>query len=229
MKFKKAFFVSLLMMAISGYATSQNTANQSQSVEKAHTATLKLIDYYRKYDTISSEKERRQKFDDFYDAISSKSASKEDKDLAFKFVNAYIKAENDNSITSGTQQAQSIDDFIKSREEYQQAEKKINIGYQNFMNSSFEDFEKFIRVTDPAKSRREIKTLYNQLHQKDGKQVQITAADDELTPEQQVIWAMETIENPKSYGDFERAAKILNPKITDEKIQQGWNKINKTK
>lgn len=225
MKFIKKISLCIVITAYSLTASSQNISGQDESMKNMHEATLKLIEYYQTYDTLSPETERRQAFDNFYNTISGGSASQTDKDLAYKLVNAYITAENDYTPVTADNQNLTLDEFIKNNEEFQKAEKAINDGYQNFMSSSYEDFEKYIRLTNPAKSRREIKTMYNQIHQNDGKQVSITPADDELTPEQQMLWAIEAIENPKNYEEFEKAAKILNPKIKQEKIQEAWEKF----
>jgi hypothetical protein len=63
------------------------------------------------------------------------------------------------------------------------------------------------------------------MHRNDGKKVPITTADDEMTPQQQMMWAIKTIENPKNYDEFVKAAKILDPKIPETKLRKGWERI----
>jgi hypothetical protein len=94
----------------------------------------------------------------------------------------------------------------------------------NLMNMSYPEFEATVLKLQPKSSRRDIKETYNKMHAGDGKKDTITAADDEMTKEQQMLWAIETIENPKNYEEFAKAAKILDPKVSDTKLKQGWEK-----
>jgi len=90
---------------------------------------------------------------------------------------------------------------------------------------SYPEFESTVIKIQPNASKREIKETYNKMHNNDGKQVAITAADDEMTPQQQMLWAIETIQNPKNYDEFVKAAKILDPKIPESKLRGGWEKL----
>ena len=90
---------------------------------------------------------------------------------------------------------------------------------------SYAEFEKISIQINPTAGRRAIKEAYNRLHADDGKQVVITIADAEMTPQQQMLWAVNAIENPKSYEEFAKAAKILNPKVSEIKLKQGWEKF----
>ncbi len=117
-----------------------------------------------------------------------------------------------------------LEEVIKKTDQFRDAEKAIDKGLNDLKNMPYPEFEAKVMKLQPNLSKREIKEAYNKMHLNDGKQVKITEADNVLTPEQQMLWAIKAIEQPKSYEEFEKAAKILNPKISEEKLRQGWDK-----
>lgn len=218
MKIKNLILLILLVVTILPVVVAQEKPTTKVSPDDINKATLKLIEYYESYEDGSTQSQKNAKFDRAFDELSGGTAKSKDKNDAFKIVDAYIKA--DQSTTGGNATETSSDDFIKNTDEYKKAEKSINQGYNNLMNMSYTDFEKTVLQLQPNSSRREIKETYNKMHSKDGKQVAITAADDKMTPQQEMLWAIETIENPKNYEEFVKAAKILDPKVSDEKLKK---------
>lgn len=204
-------------------ASAQEKSKSEVTPDEIQKATLKLIEYYESYEDGSTESQRRAKHDNAIDAMTRGAANSQDKNDAYKIIDAYIKADQSPSVPVGNNQG-SLDDAIKQTDEYKKAEEAINNGMTNLMNMSYPEFEKTVLQLQPNSSRREIKETYNKMHKNDGKQVAITAADDELTPQQQMLWAVKAIENPKDYNEFVKAAKILDPKVSDEKLKKGWKK-----
>lgn len=211
---------ALLGTTWAGSAQEKTTSNVTPA--EVNKAMLKLFEYYESYEDGSTPAKRNAKFDNALDALSGGGLNSKDKNDAYKFVDAYIRA--DQNPSGGNETNGSSNDFIKNTDEYKQAEKAINEGFNRLMTMSYPDFEKTMMQLKPTSGHREIKEIYNKMHAKDGKQVAITAADDELTPQQQMLWAVKVIENPKNYEEFTKAAKILNPKVTDEKLRQSWAK-----
>jgi len=222
MKKYNLLFVILLIFASTYIANAQQQKAASATPEEINKAMMKLINYYESYEDGSTPAQQQAKFDKAFEEMTGGKASSKDYNDAFKIVDAYIKS--DRNPSSNTKSLDSPDDLVKRTDEYKQAEKAISQGFNNLMSMSYPDFEKTFLKMQPNKGRREVKEAYNKMHKNDGKQVAITAADDELTPQQQMLWAVEAIENPKNYEEFVKAAKILDPKVTDEKLRKAWEK-----
>jgi hypothetical protein len=210
-----------LTITPSVYAQEKPTTNASP--DEINKAMLKLFEYYESYEDGSTPAQRNAKFDNALDALTRGGLNSKDKNDAYKFVDAYIRA--DQNPSGGNETNGSSNDFTRKTDEYKQAEKAINEGFNRLTTMSYPDFEKTMMQLKPASGRREIKETFNKMHAKDGKQVAITAADDQMTPQQQMLWAIEILEKPKNYEEYAKAAKILNPKVTDEKLRQGWEKM----
>lgn len=219
---KNLISVILVFLTITCAVKAQEKTSTNATPDEVNKAMLKLFEYYESYEDGSTPAQRNAKFDNALDALSGGGLNSKDKNDAFKIVDAYIRA--DQNPSGGNESNGTSNDFIKKTDEYKQAEKAINEGFNRLTTMSYPDFEKTMMQLKPSSGRREIKETYNKMHAKDGKQVAITSADDELTPQQQMLWAVKTIENPKNYEEFARAAKILNPKVSDEKLRQGWAK-----
>lgn len=223
MKIINLSLVVLIMAITTQIASAQEKSKNEVTPDEIQKATLKLIEYYESYEDGSTESQRRAKHDNAIDAMTRGAANSQDKNDAYKIIDAYIKADQSPSVPAGNNQG-SLDDAIKQTDEYKKAEKAINSGMTNLMNMSYPEFEKTVLSMQPNIGKREVKETYNKMHKNDGKQVVITAADDEFTPQQQMLWAVKAIENPKDYEEFVKAAKILDPKVSDEKLKKGWEK-----
>ncbi len=223
MKMKNLILAIFLLAVTIQLANAQEKSKNDVTPDEINKATLKLIEYYKSYEDGSSESQRRAKHDNAIEELTRGAATSKDKNDAYKIIDAYIKADRDPG-TNTNQQQGSLDDAIKQTDEYNEAEKAINNGMNDLMNMSYAEFEAIVLKLQPNSSRREIKETYNKMHASDGKKVAITAADDEMTKEQQMLWAVETINKPASYEEFVKAAKILDPKISEEKLRKGWEK-----
>ena len=224
MKMKKLISAIFLLAVTIQLANAQEKAKNDVTPDEINKATLKLIEYYESYEDGSTESQRRAKHDNAIEELTREAATSKDKNDAYKIIDAYIKADRDPGTNNSNPQQGSLDDAIKQTKEYKDAEKAVNQGLNNLMNMSYPEFESTVLKLQPNSSRREIKETYNKMHAGDGKKVAITAADDEMTKEQQMLWAIETIENPKNYEEFVKAAKILDPKVSETKLKQGWEK-----
>jgi hypothetical protein len=227
MKLYAYLWLSVLCVLVAQAAVAQPATSKGLSGDSLNTAVTKLIEYYQTYENGNSELYKREKFDKAMDEMTRGGATSGDKDLAFKIVDAYIKADRNPSATASEMAGESPN-AIQSTEQYKKAVQAINQAQNRLKNMSYAGFEKTSMQLNPTAGHRAIKEAYNKLHSGDGKQVAITAADDQQTPQQQMMWAVKAIENPKSYEEFAKAAKILNPKVTDEKLRKGWEKL-KTK
>lgn len=223
MKMKNLISVIFLLAVTIQLANAQEKSKKDVTPDEINKATLKLIEYYESYEDGSTESQRRAKHDNAIEELTRGTATSKDKNDAYKIIDAYIKADRDPG-TNTNQQQGSLDDAIKQTDEYKEAEKAINKGMNNLMNMSYPEFEKTVLKLQPNSSRREIKDTYNKIHAGDGKKVAITAADDEMTKEQQMLWAIDAVNNPKNYDEFVKAAKILDPKVSEEKLRKGWEK-----
>jgi hypothetical protein len=224
MNTKKYISTFFLIFVFLQFTSAQQKTNNQLTPDEINKATLKLIEYYESYEDGSTESQRRAKHDNAIEEMTNGAATSKDKNDAYKVIDAYIKADKSPSPQSGNHQG-SLDDAIKQTDDFKKAEAAINAGISNLQNMSYPDFEQTVLQLKPGTGRREIKETYNKMHSTDGKKVAITAADDELTPQQQMLWAIETIENPKNYEEFVKAAKILDPKIQEAKLKQGWEKF----
>lgn len=222
MKTIKILFAFLLITGTYQIAGAQQKQGNGATPDEINKAMFKLINYYESYEDGSTPAQQQAKFDKAFEEMTGGKASSKDYNDAFKIVDAYIKSDRNPSVN--TQNQHSTNDLIKKTDEYKQAEKTINQGFNNLMSMSYPEFEKTVLKMQPNKGRREVKETYNKMHKNDGKQVAITASDDELTPQQQMLWAVKVIENPENYEEFVKAAKILDPKVTDEKLRKAWEK-----
>lgn len=227
MRVKNIVSITFFCFAWSLVVLAQNKPGKGLSPDSLNSAVTKLIEYYDTYENGNSELYKREKFDQAMNELTRGAATSKDKDMAFKIVDAYIKTDR-NPSASAADLAGESPNAIQSTEQYKKAVQAINQAQNKLKNMSYAEFEKTSMQLNPTAWRRAIKEAYNKLHASDGKQVAVTAADDQMTPQQQMLWAVKTIENPKSYEEFAKAAKILNPKVTDDKLRQGWAKF-KTK
>lgn len=222
---KNLISVIILFVALISVANAQVTSGKGLSPDSLKTAVTKLIDYYDTYEKGNSNLLKRDKFDQAFDELTRGTATSKDKDVAFKIVDAYIREDRDPGSDKISQPQGSFDELIKNTPQFKEAEKAIGNGFTNLMNLPYSDFEATVTKMQPGVSKREIKEAYNKMHNNDGKKVAITAADDEMTAQQQMMWAVKTIENPKNFEEFMKAAKILDPKASETKLRQGWEKI----
>ena len=211
-------------MAIIPATTAQISSGKGLSPDSLKTAVTKLIEYYDTYENGNSQLFKKEKFDQAMDEITRGGLTSKDKADAFKIVDAYINADRNPETGKASQVEGTADQAIKNTEQFKQAEKAIGNGITNLMNMPYAEFETTVVKFQPNASKQQIKETYNKMHKNDGKKVPITAADNETTPQQQMMWAVKTIENPKNFEEFVKAAKILDPKASEAKLRQKWEK-----
>lgn len=222
MRIKNVIPIILILITGISAAIAQEKSTGNNSPEEMNKVMLKLFNYYESYEDGSAEAQKQAKFDKAFDALTRGSANAKDKNDAYKIVDAYIKA--DQNPLGKNEPNTYQNDLIKNSDEYKRFEEVFNESFNQLINMPYPDFEETILKLHPTTGRREIQETYNQMHSKDGKYVSVTAADDEMTPQQQTMWALKIIENPKNYDEFAKAAKILNPKVSDSKLRTGWEK-----
>lgn len=205
-------------------ANAQIPSGKGLSPDSLKTAVTKLIDYYNTYEKNNSRLFKREKFDQAFDELTKGSASSNDKDIAFKIVDAYFRTDQGSGSEKASHQQDSPKDVFRNTPQFREIEKVVGNGYTNLMNLPYPVFESEVTNLQPNTSKREIKEIYNKIHVHDGKNVPITAADNEMTAQQQMMWAVKTIENSKNFEEFVKAAKILDPKSSETKLRQKWEK-----
>ncbi len=230
MKTIKSLFFIFVLLALAGVSLAQQTQQEPLSTDEVTQTVEMLSRYFETYESESSDMEKRQKFMEAFNQATNGTASQEELDQAFSIIDAYIKADQKPEDANSNQQDVSFDEAFKQTEQYKESQNALQEILFRFSNMSYSEFEGMVSQIRPDLSKREIKEAYNQIHQGTDKMVSITADDDEMTSQQQMMWAMETINNPTNFEEFSKAMKILNPKISDEIIGQAWNEMQaKTK
>lgn len=226
---KNILFILLLLPASYVFAQVGNPSFKKeipQSLDSLSTKVMKLMEFYERYDNGSPESLKKAKYEDAVDELFGGAATKKDKEDAYQIIDVYIKGdkalEQDNP--KQDKDEQSFDDALKNTKEVKAAQQFLNQQKTIFMQMSYSEFEASILKFNPAAGKKEIKTAYNQMHQNDGKQVTITAADEEMTKAQLQIWAIDAIQNPKDFNEFRKAYKIVKTNATEKEIREIWEK-----
>jgi ribosomal protein L23 len=172
---------------------------------------------------------KKAKYNDAVDEISGGAATEKDKADAYQIIDAYIKGDKalEQDSQQQTENEQSLDEALKNTDEVKAAQEFLDQQKTMFMQMSYAEFEAYILKFNPVAGKKEIKTAFNEMHKADGKKVSITDADENMTEAQQQMWAINILQNPKSYEDFSKALKILNPKISESEIRKMWDNRNK--
>lgn len=219
---KNRFLIILVLVTSFSFAQENNTPNDS-----LNTKVMKLIKFYQTYDDGSPESLKIAKYNDAVNELSGGTLSEKDKATAYQIIDTYIKGdkalEQDKLLQKNDEE--SFDNTIKNSEEVKEAQKFLDQQKDMFTQMSYSEFEAYILKISQGTSKKEIKTAYNELHKKDGKQELITSEDEEMTEVQLQLWAIDTIQNPKSCSDFKKAIKILKIQMPESKIQKACNKI----
>ena len=223
---KNIITVILVLVGSITYAQDLPQIPDSQSMDSLQTKVMKLMDFYDSYEDGSPESLKKAKYNDAVDEISDGTATEPDKKEAYKIIDAYIKGDKALETEDHHQDtSEDFDDKIAQTDEAQQAQEHINQQETMLMEMSYTEFEAYLLESNPALGKKEIKEAYNKMHKDDGQQVPITEEDNEMTPEQEQIWAIEILQDPKNCADFRKAIKILKPEITENEIQEACKKI----
>lgn len=224
---KNSILIVFLFSFSIAFAQENNTQNNT-SLDTLQTQVMKLIEYYETYEGDNPEADKKAKYDAAVDEISGGTASEQDKEEAFKIIDAYIQADKaigqDQSQQTGN--SQSFEEAVESTEEAQTGLEYLDQQKSMLMQMSYPEFEAYILESNPVSTKKDVKIAFNEMHKDDGKQVAITEADEEMSEAEKLMWAFETIENPQNYEEFKKAYKILKPEATDTEIQEAWAKGN---
>lgn len=179
-----------------------------------------LMNYYQKYEEKTSDKEKKNAYDDAIDKLDTKGeATEKDKEDAFKIIDAYIKADQAPSKPQPKREEVALKDHPEIK---RQAQEQFDAALAQLMAMSYTEYEAHIWQTSPMASRREIKESYNNLHKDDGRSIGISAADDAPTETQKQVNAFNQMENATNYSEYKEALLVLNPNLTDKEIRNAW-------
>ncbi len=196
----------------------------SKGVEELQKTSKSLMNYYQKYEENTSDKDKKKAFDKAVDDMSEGEATQNDKDKAFKLIDAYIKADNTPVQPHSAGRKVKLEDQPEIK---RQAQQQFNTAKNELLNLSYKEFEARIWIIKPMASKREIKESYNQLHKNDGRSVSITAADDELTKTQIQVNALNQMEAAKTYEEYSNAIKILMPNASEKDMRKAWEELKR--
>lgn len=218
---KIAFLISLFfLLGFTIQAQDEPQMPTSTSMDSLKTTVSKLINFYDSYEDGSSESSKEAKYNEAVDDMSEGTATQQDKNDAFKLIDAYIKADNAPTQSRPEREQTTIDN---SSEVQEKAQEYVNEAENHLLSMSYTEYENYIFTSNSMASRREIKESYNKLHQNDGKSVSISASDDELTDTQKQVKAFEQLENATTYEEYKEAINVLNPSVSDEEIRKAWD------
>ncbi len=225
MKTTKALFFILVLLVGTRVSMAQQPQTAPLSTDDVSKTVELLSRYFETYESETSDLEKHRKFMEAFTHGTKGTASLEELNQAFSFIDAYIKADKKPEDTTNGQQDVSFDEAFKQTDQYKETQLAVEEIMGVMMNMSYPEFENLVMQVRPDLSKKEIKEAYNQIHQGTDKKVNITAADNEMTTQQQMLWAMETIKNPANFQEFSKAMKILDPKMSDDVILRAWNGV----
>lgn len=222
--------VLIILLWATSFNYAQVKTNQTVNKEARDSINFtvsKLMDFYDSYDDGSPESIKKTRFDKAVDALPNSNASEKDKADGYKIVNAYILGDKalEQDKVQQTKNNESLEDAIENSKESKEAQEYLDQQKDMLMQMSYTEFEAYVLKISPTVSKKDIKEAYNRLHQNDGKQVSITSEDDVMTEAQLQMWAIETIQNPKSCADYRKAIQILKMQIPEDIIQKECQKL----
>ncbi len=214
----KPFFILLLLFFIN-----ISIAQEPFSTEKPKDLFHAYISYFKQYDPLAPESVRKAKFNEIINK-ENPNLSKEDRNRAYTIVDAYIRADKGNDLTEYQLQKSDIN-FIENL--YNDANKLKEKGLQAMYNKvqsiqemSYEQYKNYITKNGSIPlPEQEIQKAFNQMHQKDGKQVTVTKSN-----KMDAIKAVDVLQNPKKYdyATFKKALLFIKPNLSEQEIQKAW-------
>ena len=93
---------------------------------------------------------------------------------------------------------------------------------QSIQEMSYEQYKNYITKNGSIPlPEQEIQKAFNQMHQKDGKQVTVTKSN-----KMDAIKAVDVLQNPKKYdyATFKKALLFIKPTLSEQEIQKAWKK-----
>lgn len=226
---KTGLFILLMFTTSVVFAQTNKSLEIPKGLDSLGTQVMKLMKFYDSYDDGSPESLKKANYNDAVNEISGGTASQSDKDAAYKIIDAYIKG--DKALEQNSEQNEGdnndFDDAVGNTDEAKAAMNYINQQLGALQNMSYSEFENYVEKASPFVSKTEIKRAYNEMHKTDGKQVNISSKDAEMTEAQKQMWAFNVLNNPNNYEDFKKACKIMNPKFADSDIRKVWENRDK--
>jgi hypothetical protein len=221
---KQIFLTVLAFIVVIFSVVAQSTPQVPKNLDSLQNTVNKLMQFYESYDDGSPESLKKAKYNDAINELFGGAASEKDKDDAYPIIDAYIKG--DKALEQDSEQKEGndndFDEAVGNTDEANAAMNYINQQVGALQNMSYSEFEKYVEKASPFVSKSDIKSAYNEMHKSDGKQVNISSKDAEMTEAQKQMWAFKVLNNPKNYEDFKKACKIMNPKFTDSEIRKAW-------
>jgi len=216
--------IILLKISLLNAQNNDKQLNYEQSIQAAKT----LMEFDKQFDNGAPESLKKAKFNEFVNQLNPE-MSKEDRDKAYTIVNWYIKASKGQKVDIHISEEQQTQLEQMLNQTKPQKETGIQAMYGKLAeveNISYTEYKNYITQNGEVPlPESDIQKAYNQMHQNDGKKVQVTTENtSKMTPNK----AIEIVQYPKNhtYSEFKKALKLLKPEITDEKIKEIWNKLH---
>jgi hypothetical protein len=215
----KVYFV-LLISLIFGVVSAQQP--QKSDLKLTQDLINSYMIYFKSYETLPSEVERKAKFNDIIDK-ENPSLSKTDRERAFKIVDSYIRADKGELLDFNLSDADkaTIQNIIS------EAQQKEAMGMQGMQtevnriqNMTYSEYKAFVTQNGQIPlNESDIQKAYNKLHENDGKQIKVSKDQPQ---HMNYVQAMDILRNPKNYNEFSKAMRFINPSISEEDIEQAW-------
>lgn len=198
-------------------------AQEPIKTEKPKELFQAYISYFKQYDPLAPESVRKAKFNEIVNK-ENPNLSKEDRNRAYTIVDAYIRADKGDDISEFQLQESDIH-FIENL--YNDANKLKEKGMQAMYNKvqsiqemSYEQYKNYVTQNGSIPlPEEEIQKAFNQMHQKDGKQVAVIQSD-----KMDANKAIDILRNPEKYdyATFKKAMLFLKPTLSEQEIQEAW-------
>lgn len=213
------FTIALLFISFTFVSTTN-----AQNLDSLQNQIMKLMKYYESYDNSSADSLKKAKFKAAIKEITDGTATQHEVDASFKIVDWYVKGDKAVGKDDGKPHPipEDFDEFIENTDEAKAAINYLNQQKGMLQKISYSEFEECCEKASPVANKNDIKKAFNELHKSDGKQVSISSEDEKMTEAQKQMWAFYILNNPKTYGDFKKACKILDTNIPDSKIKNAW-------
>lgn len=215
---KRLFLVVILLCFQVGIA------QQSQQLENTEDLISKYMDYFKQYDPTAPLNVRKARFNKIVDK-ENPNLSQQDRERAFKIVDTYIQADQGKKSTIFL--ADSDKEFIQNL--YKEASKKekdaLNVIHK-FKEMSYTEYKASVTQNGQVPlPESEIQKAFNQMHQNDGKKVEVTKNS---SVKMDVLQAVTIIKEPKkhSFKEFRAAMLLIKPTISEQEIKENWQQVN---
>jgi len=230
--YKKLFLLFLLGLVIPLHAQSGDTtaSRESASNDEENLACMSrtLRAFYAEYDGhLGPEPVRRAKFNAYVDCVDP-SMSKEERDQAFRVVDAYIRGDGEWLPEDKKREIRAI--LRQMNEQYRRDTTRgmevVRNQTSRIRQMSYTEYAAYVRELNPGFTDRQIAQSYNSLHQSDGRRVPVPEENPE---EMTQVKALEIATNPGDYDypAVRRAFLFLDPKMKEDDIRKIWEEARR--